>query len=79
MMMWGPNERIDPEEPIVMGDHSLGSIVKVCALDTVEDIGVPGAHCSEVLLHGTAELPDCRRKSAKRCGSREVVEIDLIW
>lgn len=45
-MMLGPNETIDPEEP---SGHGLGPIVKVRALDTVEGIGVQGAHRSVVL------------------------------
>jgi hypothetical protein len=56
-MMFGPNERIGPEEPRVMGGHSLGSIVEVSVLDTVEDIGVRGAHCSVVLLRGRITRP----------------------
>jgi hypothetical protein len=39
-MMLSPNEMIDQEEPRVISGHGLGPIVKVSALDTVEDIVV---------------------------------------
>jgi hypothetical protein len=48
-MMLGPNETIDEREPRIIGSHGLGPIVKVSALDTVEAIGVLGAHRSVVL------------------------------
>jgi hypothetical protein len=50
------NEPIGPEEPSVIGGHSLGPIVKVGALDTVEDIGVLCAH-RRVELRGRITRP----------------------
>jgi hypothetical protein len=55
-MMLGTNEKIGPEEPRVIVGHSLESVDKGSALDTVKDIGVLGAHLS-VILRGRITRP----------------------
>jgi hypothetical protein len=39
-IMLGANKTIGPEKPRVIGGHSLGPVVEVSTLDTVEDVGV---------------------------------------
>lgn len=47
-VMRDPDDTKGPEEPRVIGNHSLRPVVGISALGTVEDIGVLGMHRSVV-------------------------------
>jgi hypothetical protein len=62
-MMLCPYETIGPAEPMVIGGHSLRTIVKLSALNTVEDIEV-----SSIVLRDRTTRPIARywRNDAER-------------
>jgi hypothetical protein len=74
--MFRSNKTIGPKELSVVGGHSLGSITKVSALDTVEDIGILCTHYRVVLCGRTTRpTQDIGKAMGSAGGSRDRLDL----